>query len=208
MFLTGLIVFIIGIAIMVAICRVALFVLELSVVFSKVSVAMVIAAAFNASVTLVSNGFMNYIIWVAICIAGCFLLCRLPRIDCALEFFSKALVSYAVGLLLINILLTAILKIDLTLGWQIAVEIGVKLTVLAISAGSLYQRLMEVDITRFSNVIVVTLERLVASLLYGFACGTIAVGNLPVAVADWVSTVVLLGAIVLAFVADCVLTRK
>ena len=56
--------------------------------------------ALNETLPLGSGGLISFIIWAAICIAGFFLLCKLPRFDCAFEFFSKALVALVVGMLL------------------------------------------------------------------------------------------------------------
>lgn len=198
---------IIGMAIIVGICKLTFLFLEVSIILSKITVSLVVALALNATLPLGSSGLISYIIWAAICIAGCFLLCKLPRFDCAFEFFSKALVALVVGMLLASFAMEQ-LKLEENSAWELITEIALKLTVLAASIFFTRQRFLEVDFGKFSNVILVNIDRVMASVLYAFAFCAVAVGTLFVHIPDWIGEVMFLTLPVIFFLVDLFVISK
>ena len=198
---------IIGMAIIVGIIRLTCLFLELSIILSKITVSLVAALALNETLPLGSGGLISFIIWAAICIAGFFLLCKLHRFDCAFEFFSKALVALVVGMLLASFAMEQ-LKLEENAVWELITEIALKLTVLVASIFFTRQRFLEVDFGKFSNVILVNIDRVMASILYAFAFCAVTVGTLFVHIPDWIGEVMFLTLPVVFFLVDLFVISK
>lgn len=199
---------IIGMAIIVGIIKLTCLFLEASIILSKITVSLVAALALHSALPLGSSGFLSYIIWAAVSIAGFFLLCKLPRFDCAFEFFSKAMVALVVGILVASFALEH-LKLESNAMWETITEIALKLTVLAASIYFTWQRFVEVDFGKFSNVILVNLDRLMASILYAFAFCAVTVGTLFIhTIPGWIGEVMFLVIPVIYFLVDIFVISK
>ena len=200
---------IIGMAIIVGIIKLTCLFLEWSILLSKITVSLVVALMLHSELPLGSSGFLSYIIWAAISIAGFFLLCKLPRFDCAFEFFSKVMVALVVGMLVASFALEQF-KLESNAMWETITEIGLKLAVLAASIFFTWQRFLEVDFGKFSNVILVNIDRVMASILYAFAVATVTMGrfiidmNFP----GWLDDVLILTLPVIFFLVDLFVISK
>ncbi len=199
---------IIGMAIIVGIIKLTCLFLEWSILLSKLTVSLFVAMILHAELPIGSSGFLSYIIWAAISIAGFFLLCKLPRFDCAFEFFSKAMVALVVGMLVASFAMEQ-LKLESNAMWELITEIALKLTVLAASVFFTWQRFLELDFGKFSNVILVNIDRVMASILYGFSLWGVMVSHMFIAIIpDWLSDVIILTLPVIFFLVDIFVISK
>jgi len=200
---------IIGMAIIVGIIKLTCLFLEWSILLSKLTVSLVIALMLHSELPLGSSGFLSYIIWAAVSIAGLFLLCKLPRFDCAFEFFSKVIVAVVVGTLVASFALEQ-LKLESNAMWETITDIALRLTVLAASIFFTWQRFWEVDFGKFSNVILVNIDRVMASILYAFAVASVTMGRFvtDTIFPDWLSDVIILTLPVVFFLVDLFVISK
>jgi len=199
---------IIGIAIIVGIIKLTCLFLEWSILLSKLTVSLFVAMILHAELPIGSSGFLSYIIWAAISIAGFFLLCKLPRFDCAFEFFSKAMVALVVGMLLASFAMEQ-LKLEENAAWELITEIALKLTVLAASIFFTWQKFLEVYFGKISNVILVNIDRVMASILYGFSLWGVMVSHLFISIIpDWIGDVLILTLPVIFFLVDLFVISK
>lgn len=189
--------------------RAVTFLFSLSIVFSKITISLFVAVIFHSAFPILSNATVSYIIWTAICLGVCFLICQLPRVDCALEFFCTTLVTYVIVQVISSFVINSLLKLDLSDWGAIGVEIAIKLGVAFFSITTLLEKFNETNIRKFSNFLIVNIDRLIASVLYGFMCTALTFGNLPVVFSDAVILAVLVGSVIIMFIVDCIfISRK
>lgn len=200
---------IIGMAIIVGIIKLLCLFLEASIILSKITVSLVVAMALHSALPLGSSGFLSYIIWAAVSIAGLFLLCKLPRFDCAFEFFSKVIVAVVVGTLVASFALEQ-LKLESNAMWETITDIALRLTVLAASIYFTWQRFVEADFGKFSNVVLVNIDRVMASILYTFAVASLIMGSFVTSIKfpQWLSDVIILTLPVVFFLVDLFVISK
>ncbi len=200
---------IIGMAIIVGIIKLLCLFLEASIILSKITVSLVVAMALHSALPLGSSGFLSYIIWAAVSIAGLFLLCKLPRFDCAFEFFSKVIVAVVVGTLVASFALEQ-LKLESNAMWETITDIALRLTVLAASIYFTWQRFVEADFGKFSNVVLVNFDRVMASILYTFAVASLIMGSFVTSInfPQWLSDVIILTLPVVFFLVDLFVISK
>lgn len=200
---------IIGMAIIIGLIKLLCLFLEASIILSKITVSLVVALALHSALPLGSSGFLSYIIWAAVSIAGFFLLCKLPRFDCAFEFFTKVIVAVVVGTLVASFALEQF-KLESNAMWETITDIALRLTVLAASIYFTWQRFWEVDFGKFSNVILVNIDRVMASILYAFAVATLMMGRFITGInfPQWLSDVIILTLPVVFFLVDLFVISK
>jgi hypothetical protein len=101
-------VFIFPIVIAVVICKGIMFLMERAMIFSKVVVALFFALIVNTKYSIVeSSGLLSYLAWSGIFLAATFVLCLLPRINCAYQFLCNSLVSYFLAVMIYGIACTS-----------------------------------------------------------------------------------------------------
>lgn len=98
-------------------------VVELMVKCSKVTVALLGSLIISAQVTLVDKGFfLNFLAWFALWIGICYLLCLLPRVNCAILFVCNTIVMALLAMaLFMGILPSFIDDFELTRTWTLVV---------------------------------------------------------------------------------------
>lgn len=148
------------------VCKGVVYLAGMAVVASKAVFSLVVALVLHGNVRLVENGWANYGIWAAICLIACYVLCLMPRFNCAFQFFCTSLVSYIAVEILValggNIIMAFQHKeYDPNL-W---VEIVIKAVTAIASAVALVEQI-EKSGEGFLNPILENVERGVASVLY------------------------------------------
>jgi hypothetical protein len=155
------------------------------------------------------SGFLNYVAWVIVILGIVYLLSTLPRVDMALKFLCTILLSVVIIELVVSLfgnIIAAIAKTEFA--FTTLFEIVVKVICLLFSfVAMLVGKKPHYDSP--SNPIMYTLERVLASLMYGFASTFLFLslqGNweLPILV----MLLILVISTVAAFVADVFLQGK
>lgn len=176
-------------------------------VFSKVTISLIVAFILHSVNPMQENQLISYGIWAAICLAVCFIICILPRTNCALDFFCRILVTWffvkaftTAGLSLFGIHLQGIGKI--------IVEVGTQLVVTILSGGVLLNTLSTANLNKFSNGFVILIDRIVSSLVYGLALSVLLISQSPITFPGWISVPSVLVFAVVAFVVDLTYISK
>lgn len=142
-----------------------------AVIYPRIALAVVLGIALAQTTPLVNSGLLNFLIWSVISFGGIFLLSVFPRINCALKFFCTALGSYIateVVIALIGGFFCAVLQRELVV--STAMEIIIKVICTGFSLFVLFGELgyaMTDLCVRSRNFLLVNLQRIAASLLYG-----------------------------------------
>ncbi len=176
-------------------------------VFSKAAISLVLAFILHSVNPLQENQLISYGIWAAICLAVCFIICILPRTNCALDFFCRILVTWffvksftTAGLGLFGIHLQGISRI--------IVEVGSQLVVTILSGGVLMNTLQKTNLNKFSNGLVVLLDRIISSAVYGLALSVLLISQSPLTIPGWVSVPSVIVFAVVAFIVDHIYISK
>lgn len=179
----------------------------LSIIFSKITVSLAVAFILQNTCPLLSQTpFAGFAIWSAICVGACLLLSILPRIDCALEFFTKSIVTYIVGLLVFSFI-QSLLGLHLGNTGNLITKIVLKLLVLYFAGSSLMEKLHTTNLRRFSTPLLTLPDRLLASALYGLSALVLVVADLP-PFPDLVILGILISSFVLSFLLDIFLISR
>ena len=139
-----------------------------AVLFSKITFALFAALVANGhSPIIADNGLLSYLIWFAIFIAACLLLCLAPRINFAFLFLCNSVITYVIAIIAISILHTHIFdNYELT----VPVEVAVKLVCLILSVYALLRQIRSTESIKDTEIrILITIQRIIASLLYAIA---------------------------------------
>lgn len=170
-------------------------------VFSKVAISLIVAFILHSVSPMQENQLISYGIWAAICLAVCFIICILPRTNCALDFFCRILVTWffvkaftTAGLGLFGIHLQGVSRI--------IVEVGSQLVVTVLSGSVLLKTLRTTNLNKFSNGFVILIDRIVSALVYGLALSVLLISQSPIAFPGWVSVPSVIVFAVVAFIVD------
>lgn len=177
-----------------------------SIVFSRLAFAMLLAV--STSLTIVGNGgFWNFIAWTVIFFGIIYLLSLFPRIGGAIRFFCTMFISVMVIYIAVSIV-GSIASGDSDFTMHIVLEIIIKVICTFFSFRAMMAQTESGGLFCFNNVIIVNLERLIASVIYGIAmviCISMSQGrDIPLVV----EIITLVGSTVLAFVLDIFLRGK
>lgn len=206
-----LIVFALGLFVMFLIATTYTFVMSLvsgfAFVFAKATVSLVIAFILHSTTPLNDNALISYGIWAAISLAVCFLICILPRIDCSMDFICRIAVTIFLTKALVDTL-SQILGLELSQTGDTIVTFATRLAVIILSGKSLLQRLQEKNLRKFKNIAVVTIDRVISSLIYGIALYLLLINQLPISFPGWIFPVSVGVFAVAAFVVDHIYISK
>lgn len=176
-------------------------------VFSKVAISLIVAFMFHSVNPIQENQLISYGIWAAICLAVCFIICILPRTNCALDFFCRILVTWffvkafaTAGLGLFGIHPQGV--------GRIIVEVGSQLVVTVLSGSVLLKTLRTTNLNKFSNGLVILLDRIISAAVYGLALSVLLISQSPIAFPGWVSVPSVIVFAVVAFVIDLAYISK
>lgn len=182
-----------------------------AIIFSRVAFSLAVAlVASQAGMTLVpGGGFLNYVAWAIVVFGIVYLLSTLPRVDMALKFLCTILLSVVIIYVVVSLfgsIIAAIAKTEFA--FTTLFEIIVKVICLLFSFVAMFIG-KKPHYDSPSNPIMYTLERVLASLMYGFAITFLFLslqGNweLPILV----MLLILVVSTVAAFVADIFLQGK
>ena len=175
--------------------------------YSKIAFALFIALSVNDSYPFEAvGGLLSYLIWAAILLAAIVLLCLLPRVNCAFSFGCTLIIAYIiVGLLGGAIISTVCSFFDVEYsGHPLIVELLIKAVCIIIAYGSLRGAISSADINVFSNPIIINIERLLASFVYGVAIFFLITSGIP-SLPNFVDYLIFFGSIALSFAVDVML---
>ena len=113
-----------------------------------------------------NSGFLNFLAWAIICFFVIYFLSILPRVDIALRFSSTFLISLFITYLAAMIIGSIFIK-DFKM--TVLYEAIIKIICIGISAFGIYLQGKKFESESSSNPIVLNLDRLLASLVYGFS---------------------------------------
>lgn len=181
-----------------------------AIIFSRVSFAL--AAAFvtnqNSGLILVpDNSFLSFVAWAMVYLGVLFLLASWPRIDRAL----KAMCTIFMSIFLIGILVLSVARIFAPALFQLSLtlEIIVKTVCVLITVAGMILRPKTIANDSPTNPILMNLERLFASAVYGIIVFFLFI---PMSgswrFSDGIYGCILIGSIVIAFLSDVFLTGK
>ena len=200
-----------GIAIAVLLVKAYTFIMTLiagfAFVFSKVTISLIVAFILHSVNPMQENQLISYGIWAAICLAVCFIICILPRTNCALDFFCRILVTW---FLVESFTMSAlsIFGIGLSGVGETIVEVGIQLVVTVLSGSVLLNTLQKTNLNKFSNGVVILIDRIVSALVYGLALTILLVSQSPIAfLGEWAVPSALVFAVV-AFIVDIAYISK
>ncbi len=198
------------ILLMIALICVALFAslivlyLALSVVaLSKIVFPLLVAFIVNNNTPILSDRpFWSFVIWAVLFLILCFTLCRLPRFNCAFQFFCNYFIAYFITAIIVTICLSIFTDMDsIPLGGEIAIKVGCFIVSVLGLLSQLRQYLMH-DISKYKALVII--DRVLASIVYGiivlliFSFTANSVWSIPV-VLQWV---IFIGTIILAYLLD------
>ena len=176
-------------------------------VFSKVTISLVVAFILHSVSPMQENQFVSYGIWAAICLAVCFIICILPRTNCALDFFCRILVTW----FFVKAFATAglgLFGIHLQDVGRIIVEVVSQLIVTVLSGSVLLKTLRTTNLNKFSNGLVILVDRIVSALVYGLALTVLLISQSPLSIPGELAVPSALVLAVVAFVVDITYISK
>lgn len=211
MFLEILLVLIVGLALIALIVGVALGALFLTtgaaVYFSRIAFSLLLAAGLK--VDWFASGAANYWVTVALIFGVICLLSLLPRVNMAIKFFCTSFITYIVVAIVCGLAVSiynALAGADVQIG--LVVDIITKIVTAVVC---LFTLLKQVDNgvggIHSANPVYVMIQRVLASLVYGFALvllGSSAI-NGAYSVPEWGQWLMFLGGSVVFFGLDFVL---
>ena len=202
----------VGIGLMLLFAAVGAALAGVAMIFSRLSFGLLVAFLLSQNNALMGmTGWSNFLAWAAIVLVITFLLCKFPRISMATQFMATLLICYLVMALCVGIVMSIITAFT---GGSFSFAAGYNLTILAISllfAGfAVLREAGNADSTnniQLKNKVMVNIERLVASAIYGLVLMLIVVLclNNVVAVPVAAQWGMLAGFAVAAFVIDLIL---
>lgn len=140
---------------------------------AKIVMALLVAFLINANAPLFDIGFLSYCAWAAICVVSVYLLCFLPRIECAFQFLSTAVISFLVAYFVLSSIYPGILSwFGKSFEYTLWVDIIVRIVCTVVSVYIAYDQFSVLDIDGMSDTLIIgALDRAVASIGYGIgAC--------------------------------------
>lgn len=202
-----LIIFIVtAILLSIAVAAACLFLnlMKMSIMFSKVSFALFCAIPMCSSLSLVDGGFLNYLLCAGIAFGILCLFSLLPRMNAALKFFCTLFISIFVMLCVLLIGGGIFLAgPDGVFQLHIVVEFLVKGIGLLLAAGAWKEALEQGSCLESPNVVIVTIEKIFSSFLYGVGALFVAMPlNASYPFPDWLMLVVFVAALVATFIGD------
>ena len=176
-------------------------------VFSKVTISLVVAFILHSVSPMQENQLISYGIWAAICLAVCFIVCILPRTNCALDFFCRILVTW----FFVKAFATAglgLFGIHLQDVGRIIVEVVSQLLVTVLSGSVLLKTLRTTNLNKFSNGFVILIDRIASALVYGLALTVLLISQSPLSIPGELAVPSALVFAVVAFVVDLTYISK
>lgn len=162
-FLEYLLVFLIILAITVIVSIAMLRLIANAIIYAQITVSLFMALASHVNNPLFNGGLLSFIVWAAIWLGGCFLLCMIPRVSYALCFSCTAMVTWFFGTMVIG-MITGLDSFDE--GRQIY-DTVVKIIIVVFSLSIIVPEFKRHgDLNLFSNPILNILERGLAALIY------------------------------------------
>ena len=150
-------------------------------------------------------------VWVPVCLAGCFLLCSLPRCGRAFGVSCTLMVSYAIVHLVVLYAATLMSWVGTVYYANEAItQVVMKVLGIVVAAWISMRQPQRKARVVLKNKLMINLERVLASLIYGVTCmflfmsGNSNAINSNAVIQIGVGVVVFLG----SFVADILLTKK
>ena len=167
-----LLVAVIWIVVALALCGGVLFVMMKAIQLAKISLSLFIALILHRSNPLLAQGgFGDYLVWAAICLGVCFLICLLPRCNLAIRFVCTICVSFVITGMALHLAVEVIPAFGrLYDAHPILLEVIVRVACLCMSVVGLVSQMeaLEFGIV-LTNPILVNIERALASALYGIS---------------------------------------
>ncbi len=144
-----------------------------AVIFSRFAFGLLIGLALSQSNALFGlTGFYNFLAWAAISLSVTFLLCKFPRIGTAVKFLTTFVLAFLAIMICVALIMGIVVSIA---GGSFSMNLAYTLTILVIS---LVMALFSVvkDLANhddlgnihLKNPVALNIERLVASVMYGF----------------------------------------
>ena len=173
------------------------------IIFSRIAVSLLAAGLINVNFPILENGgWASYLIWFAIIVSGIFLLCLFPRVNYAFKFSCTALIGYLAFLVFLNLVVD---WLHIAFIPEAYLEVFARTATLALSVGALVGAIGTTKQPPIRNFVLINLERLLASVLYGVTVVLLVckgVTNLSIEELK----ILLVGIVVVPFVVDIVLT--
>lgn len=149
------------------ICRLIVTFSVKAVYFSKLTFSFFFGVVLNGNVPIAGSGWMGTLVWTAIVFGIGFLLCRVPRLDCAIQFFSTSIVSYFFTYFLFEFFNAILLKDSVDV---VKIELIIKIICAAVSFKATFDNAQtKPRMNLHSNAVLLTVERILASFLYSLA---------------------------------------
>ena len=147
---------------------------------AKVLLGLLIAFLINGNCQLFENGFLSYCAWAAISIGGIYLLCLLPRFNCAFQFLATSIISFFLAYILLSSIFPGVLSwFGHSFEYPLWIDIVVRIACVAISVYMTYKLFDDLTIDGiFANPIIGMLDRIISSVGYGFGVTVIATTSL------------------------------
>ena len=129
------------------------------------------ALAVNSQVSLHDSALVSYLIWAALFLIGSFVLCLLPRVNCAYQMFCNNTLSYLLTELVFAVIRSMFFHDQ---PMTVPVELVIKAVCLILSVKLLFDQLELRGIRDVKLGAVRILDRIIASLINGIT-GTVVV---------------------------------
>lgn len=200
------------IAVSAAVAYLVIRLVSSAIIFSRVSMALAVALIVSQTgPELVPNySFLNFVAWATIFFGAIYLLSMLPRVDMALQFMCTNVVS----LVIIEIIALLILSFSHTETGEsytltLSLEIIIRIICIIFSVGAIIFKKKKPSYQSPSNIILLNLERLFSSLVYGMTITILlsSFGNTSEFPA-WLDITILAVSTVIAFIVDILLFNK
>lgn len=188
-------------------CAATLFMMTYAVIYAKIAFALFFAWVINNTYPILENGgFLSYLIWAVIFVGGILLLSLIPRLNCAFTFGCTAFISN-ICVYIVAAVITGIISLFSDNAFEIpfVVEVILRVICAVITLGILWGGSCGIGVNRFHNPIIINIERLAASFVYGI--GTFAM-LMNMLTENSNELLILFGAMAVTFVLDIFLTGK
>ncbi len=140
------------------------------ILFSRIIICLIIALNVNEQIPLIDNAFFSGVLWTGIVLVGCFFLCLLPRIDCAVMLICNSLIAVLgliLGINILDMILDAIFGGNSFADFIFDSLFLCVLITLAVACFALYKQSYMFSAKIIRSKAVNTVDRVLASLVYG-----------------------------------------
>ena len=194
----------------VIICVATILFVNCSIIYSRIAFSLLVAIVVNQSHTITDSTFISYLIWAAIVFGIIMALSILPRPSEAIRFFCTIIISILV-IDFVILMFGGIISSMMGKDFQITklFEIVIKVVCTLMSLGAMITQMEKNYCNIFTNPILIHIERLLASLIYGVAITFLCMSmnqNWELSNAGYIIS--LAGGTVVTFLADLLLRGK